>query len=886
MLSNTVLIMIFFVLLLSFLAFPSDGIQPQPQREEAMTGVNLLPSEWEVLGPFPTGMREQDFGADPLEAFGGIDSLSYNPSDMYPSELVDGGFTTWMKVNTMSDRETVGPVKYDNVRWDFNRIPFGWASSQFQSWARSTFTVPQNVAKVVARCFNVGEFYVDSKRYSGDWYAYKSAAHVLHLSPGQHTIRVRVVNEIRIFGMNGMNNVTFGCTLTGLPSEVRALVPPDGAILPEVVENAVLSGELGRFPLLNLESEWEEVTGVKVVGDSTPLRVELLRENDQALRIAPSQQRFIPVKFTPPDSGLAVQGNITLQLSFNLRTPTHTYQVLTHPVMLAKRTWGEPYQFTFLDSDGTVQYCMARPPLQPSVSTSPILVALHGAGVEASMPFWTSAYRQQKNMWVLQPTGRTPWGFDWGGASRVNVLRALAHFIKNMPGIPPQLKEQWKSVGDGNKLFITGHSNGGQGAWRFITHYPDLVLAANPAAGFTVRDYVPFYLWAGISHVDPMLLGILQSAVAQDDADRHTSNLVGLPILARAGAIDDNVPPWNSRKLVRLAIEHSHNISAPVRMSEVPDQSHWFDTVMDDDFMQAYIDRQVAQGMPSFPSRFTLSVLNPAYTGSKGGVRVEQLEIPFRLGKVEVEATGGRMAINTTNVRRLAFEPTEEGRRGPIQGIVVDGTELSGNVLQGGWLVREEGKWRHTADESWRSQERHPGTYGPIVRILESAGPVLIITAEDPDYLRMAQTIAHDLYLYGGIDSEIVVQSEKSQRPEAKGNIIYVGVAERRGEQAFEPPLSMTEGVLHVGEREYSGPGLGALYLEPLGSERLALRIVGTDVAGVQRAARMFPRRTSMMLPEFVVVGKEMDWKGAGGILATGYYTNAWRIETRMSYFT
>lgn len=25
---------------------------------------------WEVIGPFPTGMREQDFGADPLEAFG------------------------------------------------------------------------------------------------------------------------------------------------------------------------------------------------------------------------------------------------------------------------------------------------------------------------------------------------------------------------------------------------------------------------------------------------------------------------------------------------------------------------------------------------------------------------------------------------------------------------------------------------------------------------------------------------------------------------------------------------------------------------------------------------------------------------------------------------
>jgi hypothetical protein len=25
---------------------------------------------WQILGPFPTGSREQDFGADPLEAYG------------------------------------------------------------------------------------------------------------------------------------------------------------------------------------------------------------------------------------------------------------------------------------------------------------------------------------------------------------------------------------------------------------------------------------------------------------------------------------------------------------------------------------------------------------------------------------------------------------------------------------------------------------------------------------------------------------------------------------------------------------------------------------------------------------------------------------------------
>ncbi|KAF8938526.1 hypothetical protein BGZ58_000718 [Dissophora ornata] len=50
---------------------------------------------WQVLGPFPTGMREQDFGADPLEAFGGFRSLSYDAEANYPSELAKDGIVRW-----------------------------------------------------------------------------------------------------------------------------------------------------------------------------------------------------------------------------------------------------------------------------------------------------------------------------------------------------------------------------------------------------------------------------------------------------------------------------------------------------------------------------------------------------------------------------------------------------------------------------------------------------------------------------------------------------------------------------------------------------------------------------------------------------------------------
>lgn len=47
------------------------------------------PASWDVLAPFPFAYRE--LGADPLEAFGGIDGVPRADNSTYPSEIVNGG---------------------------------------------------------------------------------------------------------------------------------------------------------------------------------------------------------------------------------------------------------------------------------------------------------------------------------------------------------------------------------------------------------------------------------------------------------------------------------------------------------------------------------------------------------------------------------------------------------------------------------------------------------------------------------------------------------------------------------------------------------------------------------------------------------------------------
>lgn len=157
----------------------------------------------------------------------------------------------------------------------------------------------------------------------------------------------------------------------------------------------------------------------------------------------------------------------------------------TKILRLSRAPFEGPFRFTFRDSDDSVQYAMALPPLSPpptnQSSPIPIILALHGAGVEASSPFWTSSIpRQSCGVWIVLPTGRTPWGYDWHGPSLWNAANAVKEV--------PRLHELWfgnsdlSAIPDVNRLIILGHSNGGQGRGLHTTSTSVRVLIAVPQA--------------------------------------------------------------------------------------------------------------------------------------------------------------------------------------------------------------------------------------------------------------------------------------------------------------------------------------------------------------------------------------------------------------------
>ncbi|KAF9966330.1 hypothetical protein BGZ70_002655 [Mortierella alpina] len=683
---------------------------------------------------------------------------------------------------------------------------------------------------VTVQCENVGDFYVDDERLSGDWYGYGLTRHTLRLAPGsKHTLSVRVVHEVRIFGgvilpppskfrcelavpsfplqeshegddkdLDGVGSNRSSALMVQVVKEGHG-----GYVVMDAVDN-VLAGEYISVGLRNVGLHSVLVKSVRVLKGSEVFSATLASPG-QPISLYPSVHRPIAIRLDGV-LGTGLERNIKEQaftIEFELESEpltdtlgqrVTTATLRTDTMVIAQRTWGEPYKYTFLDFDGTVQYAAAIPPSQPAsnpTDSAPVIVSLHGAGVEVDQsPFWLSEYTQRERTWIVLPTGRSPWGYDWHGASMKNVASAIESLASRLHGVPEHLKSLPGIKPDPERLLMAGHSNGGQGAWFMVTHFPDKAIA--------------------------------EASIIEFDNDVHMSNTVGIPILARTGGADDNVPPLNSRKLVRLGQENAHNLSA-LSLSEIPGAGHWFEGVLHDDVMQAFLkqhlhDNTIAHSEKQenramvvahlpFPSEFEITVSNPAGMGSKGGIQVEQLRIPYRKGCVKVKILqdeprgeghdlSNTWIVESSNIRRLRFldSPSLRIRRGKVSALVLDGVRFdigqndgafSLTTLSMGSFLREGNskgpRWQFTSSSEWTKAERHRETYGPAIQILEKK--VVIVIGTHFDDLRpgryghgeasfaravdrIAKLVSHDLYLYGRGDAEIITDKEYQARIE------------------------------------------------------------------------------------------------------------------------
>ncbi|KAF3396272.1 putative secreted protein [Penicillium rolfsii] len=876
---------------------PDSTLHQSPLRP-ALPEV-VLSDTWEVLGPFRVGTREAIWGADPLGYYGGFHNLSYDSNATFSSALAMNGSVQWATTYATILKSSYGQVQaalnveFPAVNWAFMQSVYGWSALQYQAWARGLLEIKGSQPQTVA-IFGDGllEFLVDGEpHFGGDMFQYHRVPSLIELTPGPHVLELRLTRDVRAQG--GLSNAI----------EVTIHAELRGAEPITLVQNSLLVAELanGRiaspWASINVQNNGEDLVEIKSV---------------RALQVGSSVHLAIICPYNPAYAPFQSRLRITRHLIFNIslaaayepqfsvevayQTADRSLRALNFNINLEQRPLSDPLRITYLHPAGIVSYAILRAPPPKSCDISiaaPVILVLHGAGLEADSA-------QARGMldgvygtcaWMLFPSGVTSWSGDdwhyWGVADIQAAVSAIADWI---------IQISWDGPAAAiDELIVVGHSNGGQGAWHFSTHFPDNVSAVAPVSAYTsIENYVPYTMW---HNLEPSLSSILDRSRSAYKHESLVGNLAGIQVAQQHGAADDNVPAYHGRLMHELLDQAQW----PAEYEELPGKGHWYEGVMTTEYLKIFYQTMVSRSRTAreLPQTFTITVPASGTLGSKAGIQVDQLYTPDVSGKIRVTRSLENKAwhITTRNIRR--FHLSEAFPRVELpETVVLDDMSGSFDVDYAPesqtWFVRDtEGKWYMSRDTRWKTvHQRYGRQLGALDAILRTHGTFTIRRCS-PGVEDVALQISRNLFQYFAADSHIIDSCSNNSAQHQPGNVITLAVSDDLPPAPMEHyPIQVDQGRLEIltgrassvlpalrQEHKYGEPGLGAVFLRPCSGERLELVVWGTDLNGLRQAARLVPTITGSGQPEYVVLGDSSRWEGVAGIYAAGHFDWSWQIS-------
>ncbi|KAJ7093157.1 hypothetical protein C8R44DRAFT_399607 [Mycena epipterygia] len=855
-----------------------------------------LSRDWDVLGPFPIHAREQQFLSPsfPINISQPIDFTS-----TWPSSYADKGRVGWSKTQATPEGEL--KISFPSIRWSDLRATEGWAALQHHAVLHTNITLypprhpdsspaPRLLVQLVQGSYitivpaSDAEPFSPPEWHAGNIYAMeRTLPRAIELptppsttSPTTYHVFVSGDYEIRLFGDPKFR----GAPIQSLNLTIRVETPshsvirePTQDVIPDFVDGYAFGDAIG----LGVRSlaDWWTVTEAVLATESEGLSVELLHPT----RIAPSQMRIVPLRLVQKGqfTKSKLEMNITLTSDADAKPLTVSVTLsINHLPRWSEKTLSAIRGSYFYAQEMPTAFS-AFPPLLENIEhqkPQPPILCLHGAGVDIiSQSFWIDSLPRQQHSWLITPSGRTPWGLDWHGPSAKDAWGSVDALVAILDTNPA-----WhaRKLAQSTTVVLMGHSNGGQGAWYLASRFPDRVLGVVPAAAYIKSQaYVPLLMSRSAHFIDPAARAILESSLTPDDNDLFLSNLVDTPVLAVHGGRDDNVPVWHSREAV--SVLQTWNPEANVTFREDWMQLHWYPSVLKNDQVQAFLDGVLQMSSLARPrsKTFTLTVAVPAESGSLHGWKVERLHVPGRLGRLTVQAlTDNELRIVTSNVDRFSVVADMWN----IDSLYVDNSLVHlSPQLRSSEAITFESDGRRV----WKASPEKTSTQasGRIQSFLSTTAPLRLVVLDDASSrdMSLALRIAHDLNAYHRLDAEIVSGYAALQDSALDtGNILIIGdtaspFLAKMLENA-QTPFRMENNLLTVRDTVVDEAGLGILFLHPHPHDANSqiLFLLSTDASGLERAGRLFPIRTGVTVPDWVIISGRAEETGAGGVIGAG----------------
>jgi enterochelin esterase-like enzyme len=811
-------------------------------------GDSLQITDWHYLGPFSTGPREGITGVtdDPGE-------LRPSEGDRYVSTLVQGGTVRWKEASP--DSSGWVDVEFEDVLWDTLIDIYGYAGVVNGAYAYAEFTMPsERTALVIAE--RIGSFYVNGELNYGDPYGHDFVRVPVVLNKGTNRV---------VVCLSGYGDHRFRFEF--LPAPAPAMTLRDFTV-PDI-----RAGELGPFwigiPLLNTTSErLDEV--VVSIGDGKSLAVT----EKTTSGLAPRCVKKVPVELRVESPGST--DVLTVPVQVVARGVSYR-----DSITLRVRTTGQSYKRTFISAiDSSCQYYAVLPPEDYSPEeTYGLILTTHGAGVMASGQ--VDAYKPKPWAFVVAPTNRRRFGFDWQDWGRLDALEVLEIAKSTLPVEP-------------NRVCLTGHSMGGHGAWHIGLAHPDRFAAMAPAAGWTSFElYVPWFLQRARIFGEPGPCAIRDMALRQDWPQAFVENALNLPVFILQGGGDDNVPPVHAR----LFAQSLDRLGYRYYYKEDPGRGHWYSidsldvSCVDDPDLIGYLVDKVRN---PFPHEVVFKTTNVAHSNSAYWLEITRQERPYYESRIEGHVAGDTVRIVTANVDEFEISLSRHLIPAARVTLTVDGRswhlDLTGD--RDITLSKRAGEFR-LGSAVGPGLTKRPTLHGPIKQAYFSPFVLVYGTRSDSAttalLLHQARLEAFEWWRRGNGFTEVCPDTEVTARIIDTHNLIlFGGPRENQITSRIDRllPITMEDGSLFLEGRQIDGECLAAefVYPNPLNEQKLAVVHEGLGDEGSRLSTFFRTLYAGAGLPDFMIFDGQVKQMGWGGIIAAGFFDSHWRVDPALMY--
>ncbi len=831
-------------------AAPVTGVRYETGDEIPSIADTIVITDWLFCGPFAVGVREGI-----TEAIDDVATLNPQPGDSLRSALAPGGVVRWhwLKSDSLGWLET----DYDSIPWDSIIDYYGIAGAMATGYALAEFYSPVK-ARALAVATRLGGFFLNGKGYLGDIYGngWFKAPVIIDSGINRVVLRVSGYGDQRVRFLLIPNEKPF----LVITADITA--PDLIAVLPTLAAGGEATSTFNTWlgiPLLNTTADRLDSIRIKIsldtflLADTTVSNVPPLGVKKPAVAV---KLPALPYDTSPIP--------VTITSQWRNWTNIDTFQ-------LRSRLPAQAHKKTFIsEMDSSCQYYAILYPenYDPNERYS-LILSLHGAGVEASG--LAECFKPKNWAFVVCPTNRRPYGFDWQDWGRLDVLEVLNLCLKELP-VDPDL------------VVLTGHSMGGHGTWHIGLTHPDRFAGIAPAAGWPFLNlYVPTFLQKSNIFAPPAKLAIRDMALRPDNAPALLENALNLPVFILHGGEDDNVPTLHGRNfaLWLSALNYRYHYK------EVPGKKHWWNyddgtvCVDDPDLMNFLKNCRRHPG----PRHIRFRTADIGQSSSAYWLKIDRVAKVGQDAFVEAWADDSTVKIITDNITQLTLEFDQRlFFPGNIQ-LEIDNRTVIKNLSVPRTITV------HRTGQDWRpgrvkaAPVRKTGNlYGPAKQVLMRPFAIVYGTnnPEITEHLRHAAVQeAMRWWLIGNGTTEVLPDTAPVP---LNRNLIVLG---NEGENKFTAriarslPVKIKSGLLYFPAPAFKDESLAVIltYPNPLNPEHLLLLRMGTDPNTTRFSLFYNIIGSGTGIPDFMVVDRRVRRYGWTGVRAAGFFNPDWRFD-------